>query len=481
MAVIPQPIEEETESNLLDLSFDGDSSDTHSVWDYPEQSSRVSEEQNVIAEKDRIIQKLMERIQELELEISQTRAENEKRIEEYKAAIVELECATAQRMEREIEVLKQSEQLKLSSEAQSQVAKVTERYTKMKEFYNKLRSEHIELIRAKAEIERQLSVSKMEFESVSQQKLQLQLKENMRKESELSSMNTQKQMESLQSDFDRLSLQTDQLKREELRLKHELAQNKSQFDQGREQLDKLQASAKFNYKQYIMNYIKHSLSLSTSLIRNDGQQIEIGFTTINCSSDYYLNQVQLLLNHFGVLEASLVQASYNLDLYSPALNFYHQLYFISICSKTFIQNVSNLDLANELQLACTKLLATNQELAHAIDNNFAHVQPAVVKVRTSLEQIEKLVHAINAEFMSRPNVDFEALLNDEMEQMDRVIQEAATKIERMIALAHQKDTGVKLEVSGKILDSCTLLMQAIKQLIYNAKQLQKEIATKSKV
>ena len=34
-----------------------------------------------------------------------------------------------------------------NTDAETQVAKVTEKFVKMKEFYNKLRSEHIELIR----------------------------------------------------------------------------------------------------------------------------------------------------------------------------------------------------------------------------------------------------------------------------------------------------------------------------------------------
>lgn len=45
----------------------------------------------------------------------------------------------------------------------------------------------------------------------------------------------------------------------------------------------------------------------------------------------------------------------------------------------------------------------------------------------------------------------------------------------MIMLAKKKDTGVKLEVNGKILDACTTLMQAIIELVHNSKELQKEI------
>ncbi len=65
-----------------------------------------------------------------------------------KRSIAELECATAQRMEKEIELLKlELERQKSTCDAQSEITKVTDKFTKMKDIYNKLRAEHIELLR----------------------------------------------------------------------------------------------------------------------------------------------------------------------------------------------------------------------------------------------------------------------------------------------------------------------------------------------
>lgn len=84
------------------------------------------------------------------------------------------------------------------------------------------------------------------------------------------------------------------------------------------------------------------------------------------------------------------------------------------------------------------------------------------------------------EFVSNKNSDLETMLKTEMEQMDRAILEAEKRIEQMADVAKQ-DTGIKLEVNGKILDACTSLMQAIKQLIQDSKQLQLEIAANERV
>src|SRR5699024_3323734 len=84
-------------------------------------------------------------------------------------------------------------------------------------------------------------------------------------------------------------------------------------------------------------------------------------------------------------------------------------------------------------------------------------------------------------FISNKNLDLETLLNNEMAQMDKAIHDAVAKIEQMISLASKKHSGIKLEVNEKILQACTSLMQAIKQLILDSKQLQKEIASKGRV
>lgn len=45
----------------------------------------------------------------------------------------------------------------------------------------------------------------------------------------------------------------------------------------------------------------------------------------------------------------------------------------------------------------------------------------------------------------------------------------------MLEASKLKDKDIKLEVNGKILDSCTKLMSAIMRLVNDARELQKEI------
>lgn len=54
-------------------------------------------------------------------------------------------------------------------------------------------------------------------------------------------------------------------------------------------------------------------------------------------------------------------------------------------------------------------------------------------------------------------------------------------MQEMLEKARMRDTGVKLEVNEKILDSVTKLMAEIQQLVRKSKVLQEEIVTSGRV
>lgn len=63
----------------------------------------------------------------------------------------------------------------------------------------------------------------------------------------------------------------------------------------------------------------------------------------------------------------------------------------------------------------------------------------------------------------------------------QAIDEAARKIEDMLKKSREEQTGINLEVNGRILDSCTDLMKAIQVLIKRSKELQQEIVSEGMV
>jgi len=71
-------------------------------------------------------------------------------------------------------------------------------------------------------------------------------------------------------------------------------------------------------------------------------------------------------------------------------------------------------------------------------------------------------------------------VDDEINATAELVADSAARIEEMINKTREKYSGVQLEVNGRILDSCTALMEAIKNLIMKSKVLQKEIVNEGR-
>ena len=100
------------------------------------------------------------------------------------------------------------------------------------------------------------------------------------------------------------------------------------------------------------------------------------------------------------------------------------------------------------------------------------------QVRAALRALDALLVDVISEMKGAP-VD-EQDLEKELALMEQAIEEAAQRIAQLWDRSKQSHSGVKLEVNGKILDSCTSLMAAIIQLIKKAKTLQEEIVAQGK-
>ena len=67
------------------------------------------------------------------------------------------------------------------------------------------------------------------------------------------------------------------------------------------------------------------------------------------------------------------------------------------------------------------------------------------------------------------------IVEEEMSATASAVESAALRIQEMLRKSREDDSGVKLEVNERILDSCTELMKAIKVLIARSRDLQGEI------
>ena len=102
------------------------------------------------------------------------------------------------------------------------------------------------------------------------------------------------------------------------------------------------------------------------------------------------------------------------------------------------------------------------------------------KLLASLENLIELKKKIVPEMAADVSKDIGEQLKQELADMESSIREAAKRIEELAVNTKKTDTGIKLEVNEKILDSCTGLMAAIMQLIIDSKGLQEEIISQAR-
>ena len=73
------------------------------------------------------------------------------------------------------------------------------------------------------------------------------------------------------------------------------------------------------------------------------------------------------------------------------------------------------------------------------------------------------------------------MVDEELASTAQAIEAASQRIQEMLDKSREDDTGVKLEVNERLLDSCTNLMKAISVLFECSKDLQVEIVEEGMV
>ncbi|XP_017016380.1 huntingtin-interacting protein 1 isoform X1 [Drosophila kikkawai] len=133
------------------------------------------------------------------------------------------------------------------------------------------------------------------------------------------------------------------------------------------------------------------------------------------------------------------------------------------------------EIFTKTSLVCSDVCQLFQYL---LNNEAKDGQQIITEVQAKLTDIRKLIEKIKATFEQK--IDLDKLLEIELREMDAAIDDAASKITDLLAKAREKDNQTNLEVNGKIVDSCTTLMECVKVLIQKSRLLQHEIVASQK-
>ncbi|XP_071480195.1 huntingtin-interacting protein 1-like [Diadema antillarum] len=439
-ASIEEPIVERLEESFLNSALLVD------LAAAPQQNGQQQVQQSGPDERDWIIEQLRQEVEQLKFELERTKREDQRIIEELKRRLMEMEqemnehrtvvetqCEENETLrdrvrEMEAAALMVSEDKLVDAEKRARVNE--ERFKKMKDVYNKLREEHVTLLRENAESKRQLTTVSRSSEEVRQaqqvaqltvEKLQMSVAETASREAQL-----RRQMEE-----QRRALLARAVEGAEDTLRLIL-----------QQMDDPQFATATCTPEYL---------LSRTPIANECVQ----------NLDRYFMSYQQNGTDFGELVGALAAYSHSLGEY--------------LLQGKATSNLAPVDVGERLSSHC-------HDTCHSALTVLGSLRDGNVDIfcrdRDDLKDKLKLISDTTQELMSEETTGKEEigdLVETEMQMTTDIIDQAASRIEEMLKRSREADTGVKLEVNERILDSCTQLMVSIKELITKSKTLQKEI------
>ncbi|CAG0896444.1 unnamed protein product [Cyprideis torosa] len=356
-----------------------------------------------------------------------------------------------------------------SSEMGKRLAESEEKFQKLKELYSKLREEHISLIRQKAELDKALVAAKQSSEGIQG--------DISRYISELDRL--QQEKESLEARMQISDSSASEAMRGKEELEAELLMVRTKMRESIEALEKRVRGLRAAVCDAQIDIIGRSRVVE--------QTDDAVLANVTCTPDHLLN---VLERASSVLEKCVSDSLRLSDVATENQSLSSDQDVRHILTATELIAASAL-YAKVVSRTCPDvekgddIFSSANSLLDSLIPVFSCGSLAPSASRTELQDrirgMRNLVAPLVAGMRNGADVeDLAAQVESEMEAMDREIEAAAQKIEDLLSRSRSKDSGIRLEVNGKILDSCVSLMAAIRVLVVKSRALQSEIVAQGK-
>ncbi|XP_075739955.1 huntingtin-interacting protein 1-like [Rhipicephalus microplus] len=465
------------------------------------------------AEKDRLIARLLRENSELRMELQRVQLEDQRYIDDLKRHVVALEAQVAEHertirhLNKETEALQTtastgSDASRKAEEAEKRAKSNEEKFHKMKEVYNQLREEHIVLLRAKADIEKQLVSAKVAAEGA--EKVRQDLGEQLRQARE-EKRTAEEQLGGLAArgaEAETLTRDNQTLRENIQSLEERVKELQAEMARDRQEQEAAMAALGESHTQAQQRLQQESL---TALLRMLAGVVQEGEAIVGASLEEmdrpgrqgYMGTPETLLQQTLVVSQALdkIKAGFEKfeennedaeELVCSVCPLAHVVSQLMAAGKGVSQVSPNIELGDELASACRLLGTESLALLKSLKTEGGgaacgnEMRARLDAVHASLEAVARASGGLSNSLGEADTQKLGDLLEDELAQMDRAIDEAAQRIQDMLNKSREGDSGIKLEVNSKILDACTGLMQAIRELVKSSKHLQEEIVAKEK-
>ncbi|XP_076631094.1 huntingtin interacting protein 1 [Colletes latitarsis] len=490
-----------------------DTSDTSSLpGDQLDSTRNGSISPDALAERESLIDHLQQENSRQRQELHRLLIDHQRITEGLQSRVTQLESGLLIKC-NEIEQEKQVNQDSLKQKADMMVKVheseekykvLEEKFQKLKDVYAKLREEHISLIRKKAEVDKQIGLLKISQEKSERRTVEVERRlDELIQSQDITEQEARKAIEG-QQDLDNIKEQLNTTKAENLALiakndfitskktalegdLHDLLAQKEELDL---KIEKLEVEAErcrneMNMHADTMLYelLLNCISEAEDIIQYSLNAIDNpAMSDLTCTPQYLERLEESTIKSLDALDA--VYTGYVCDtskgkvLIKSAIHVAYVLGLYLIHAKSTSNTSIDIALGDKLTDECKQLGLMSLTMFNYIKEK---LPTTVSQINDVKQQFKKICELASTLSNVQGNVEVVgSLVEAELLSMDKAIEEAANRIQDMLDKSRAGDSGLKLEVNGKILDSCTELMKCIRQLVKKSRLLQAEIVEQGK-
>ncbi|XP_012238761.1 huntingtin-interacting protein 1 isoform X1 [Bombus vosnesenskii] len=509
--IVVLPPEESLDSDtVVDLI---DTSDTSSLpGDQLDSTRNGSISPDAIAERESLIDHLQQEINRQRQELHRVLTDHQRIVGDLQIRVTQLESdliLKGNEIEQEKQVnqdfVKQKADMMVKvHESEEKYKVLQEKFQKLKDAYSKFRDEHINLIRKKAEVDKQLGMLKMSQQQAERRTFEAERRlEELIQGQAITEQEARKAVEA-QHDLDDVKQQLNDAKTENLALiakndfitsektalegdLHDLLAQKEELDLKIEKLE-VEAERCRNEMNTYTHTMLHELLLNCISEAEDIMQYSLSaidnpaMSDLTCTSQYLEKLEDPILKSLDTLDAAytgyVCDTTNGKVLIKSAIHVAYILGLYIIHAKSTSNTTSNIALGDKLTDECKQLGLQSLTMF----NHIREKSPVTVgQINEVKQQFKKVCDLAATLSNGQGTVEVIGnLVEMELLSMDKAIEEAANRIQDMIEKSRAADSGLKLEVNGKILDSCTELMKCIRMLVKKSRLLQAEIVEQGK-
>ncbi|XP_026271418.1 huntingtin-interacting protein 1 isoform X1 [Frankliniella occidentalis] len=411
---------------------------------------------------DKLQQEHIHKVEQLQQENNKLRQDHHVIVDRLHNRLADLETALATKdsellQEKQLheDLMRQTTVADKTEEAEKRAKAFEDKFLRLKEVYSKLREEHIQLLRQKADVDKQITGIQKANEEAEKRKLEVEA-----------------QLTELVADRDKVLVLTKELE-------------KSQIE--------LQKAQLITQEQHnaLKNILVACISEAEVIVEKSVHEVDNpAISALSCTPDYFETLVVPLRDSIVALptmvphsvETVIGNWSYFEKLIRHVIQMAHLSAAYTLQAKATSNTSPDIELGEHMAEKCKDFGGSILSLLRCVKDEEGSqvVKQLADSAVEKMDELGSLLERLTGQIKGDSVEIVGDMVETELANMDKAIEEAASRIAEILSKSRTRDSGLKLEVNEKILDTCTALMLAIRILVQKARLLQAEIVAKGK-